>query len=244
MVHLRRLYFKSKLIENTAIELESEKIHYIKNVIRSSVGDSIRLFNDIDGEFRATIEMISKKIIKLEVKEKIKEVPSFIPLYLAFGILKSDSLMFLLEKATELGVTHFFPLQTDRTNGRFNKERARKQILDAIIQSERFFIPEIHDIKSLGDFLKSNTILNTQFFSCIERLDTDNKNNFTKSDQEKTLGLIVGPEGGWSEKERNLLLTSQLPSLSFGNHILRAETAAICGLSLLQFSLLINGELL
>ncbi len=218
-----RLYTPDFLAENEQCTLSPDQNHYLTTVLRLKVGGSFSLFNE-QGEWGATIQEISKKQTIAQLGKQLRQKEILPEVWLAFALLKHDAMGFLLEKATELGVTHLQPLITDRTNThRFHAQRAQQQVIDASQQCERLCIPTIHPVLSFQDFL--NTLSkDVRWFCALERENTPLFSHF-----DGPVGFLVGPEGGWSVNESNLLNTKKgITSVTLGPRILRAETAALC----------------
>ena len=161
-------------------------------------------------------------------KENSKE------LWLAFSPIKSNYFNFMIQKATELGVTNFIPIIFDRTIVRkINKERIEKVIIEASEQSNRINVPDIEDPKSLDDFLYSNK---------VDLIFTDLNSKNTKIDLKKVTDkptcVIIGPEGDFSEEERaKILKFSGVQPLKINENILRSETAVISAISIIKYAI-------
>lgn len=222
-----RLFIKDKIKLLQKIILNEQEAHYLKNVLRCRVNDHLRLFNAQDGEYSARIYEIQKKCLILEVQAKIKEPLSTPSLKLAFAPLKNDTMHFLIEKATELGVTEFYPLVTEYTqHQKINEERLYKISRDAAQQSERFDVPYFHKLINFNKFLAN--IPKVQWICALERCSHIK----IIRDVSPAEGYIIGPEGGFSPNEKKLIHAhSDIISVHLGQRILRAETAAIVCLS-------------
>ncbi len=229
-----RLYLTQTLQKDTAVSLNEKQTHYAVNVRRLEDGDEVVAFNGVDGEWLCVFKKISKQAYALNPIEKIKE-PLILPkLGLAFAPIKSERLFFLIEKAVELGVTDLFPIQTDFTQGiRFSEEKTLDQMIGATQQCERTCPPILHPLQ------KMNVLINQlkgkwTLYGALERhAPMIYKENKTISTSPPC--LFVGPEGGWSAGERAFFeATRDIESLSLGTLILRSETAAVVGLTLLK----------
>jgi len=219
-----RLYVPDDL-SNNDISLSRDHAHYLINVMRKSDGDVVRIFNGRDGEFISKISIINKKNVELKWLEKIKnQSVSARNIHLYCPPIKKDRFAFMIEKAVELGVTEIQPIISDRTqNAKINIEKCEKQIIEAVEQCERMDIPTIHKPKSIDqcDFINPSYV-------AIERADIT---KFQIQDGDN-VGVIIGPEGGWTESEINTLSNHQnITAVSLGDNILRAETAAVFMLS-------------
>ena len=222
-----RLYISDPLSVGEKIKFTTDDHHYLTNVLRKSAGDQLRLFNGRDGEFLAQLENVSKKSSEAKIKLLLKSQPQadrHVRLY--FAPIKKDRLPFLIEKAVELGVTDFHPVLTTRTeNRKYREDKIKSYIKEAAEQCERLDFPILHESLSLTDCpFESPT------YAAIERED-----NPLFSPQEKTLGILIGPEGGWTGDEIDYLSTlSHITPVSLGSNILRAETAALFMLSRIE----------
>lgn len=203
--------------------LDSEQSHYCVHVLRLNVGDKVQLFNASQGEYKAIIKNMNKKSLLLDDGVLIKTPTALKRCALAFSPIKQDRLNFMIEKATELGVTDFYPLIFEHTQiHKINTGRLLKIAIEAAEQSERLDIPTIHPCMKLRDFIHYSKETTLTFAAALERTDYPSKN-------QQIDGVIIGPEGGFSEAEKKLLIDQYIP-LSLGSTILRAETAAIVGI--------------
>ncbi|CAO5676232.1 MAG: Ribosomal RNA small subunit methyltransferase E [Holosporales bacterium] len=203
--------------------LNGEQSHYCAHVLRLNVDDKICLFNAIQGEYEAVIQTIHKKGIIVDDGVLIKAPQRLKKCALAFSPIKQDRLNFMIEKATELGVSDFYPILCDYTQvHKINADRLLKIAIEAAEQSERMDIPTIHACMKLRDFVQYSQNAQLTFAAALERTD------YALTSQQID-GIIIGPEGGFSAIEKNLLAAQCVP-LSLGETILRAETAAIVGI--------------
>lgn len=216
---MTRIYVNSELSNSKVVVLNKQQQHYLAKVLRFKDGDIFHAFNAEYGEWQiqyGKAGCICLKQIRIPAKSET--------LWLAFAPIKHDALSFLIEKATELGVTNLQPLITDHTNSqRINMERLEKQVIEASQQCERLDIPIINPPIVLNKFLV-NLPESINWYVAMERSEA-------RLYISKSCGFIIGPEGGWSESEK-LLLAQKAAPISLGNNILRAETAALACLSL------------
>ena len=224
-----RLFYPESLSINLEGKLDKTQSHYLIKVMRISNGDTFSLFNK-NGEWESIIQEKKNKLI-FKVKKQIRHKENENDLWLAFSPIKSNYFNFMIQKATELGVTKFIPLITERTIVRkINKERLIKIVIEASEQSNRLSIPEIDNQISLENFLKENKNINLVFGD----LNSNNKNLNIKNN--KPLCILIGPEGDYTNEEREKILKFHgTQSLKLGNNILRSETAAISALSVINF---------
>ena len=225
-----RLFFKENLSLNLNSNLDKSQSHYISKVMRIKEGDNISLFNET-GEWIVKIKEVKKGIINFVVIKKLRNVENDTEMWLAFTPIKFNYLNFMIQKATELGVTRFIPILTDRTVVRqINKDRIKKIIIEASEQSNRIKLPKLEKLINFKDFLKiyknTNIILG-------DLNKNEEKIHFNKN---KPICILIGPEGDFSENERELMSQLQnIRSLRINRNILRTETAAIAMISILTF---------
>ncbi|MBI1326929.1 MAG: RsmE family RNA methyltransferase [Alphaproteobacteria bacterium] len=228
---LPRLYIKNLLAEGSAITLGEGPTHQLANVLRLNNDDEIRVFDEEAGEFLASLELPKKKNAIVHLKQQLQESPpASKPLWLYFAPIKKSRMDFLIEKAAELGVTDIQPVLTDRTEVRdLNYERITAQLVEAIEQCEAFHVPRLHKAIPLKNINASHKI-----YAALERRHATPLQQAITAHKEDAAGLLIGPEGGFTENETEWLeKTPGFVSVSLGDRILRAETAALYGLSLL-----------
>ena len=228
-----RLYFSKSLSNNLIDTLDKSQSHYVNKVMRVKENELFSLFNS-SGEWEAKILNISKGIVEFNVTKQLRQKENSKELWLAFSPIKSNYFNFMIQKATELGVTNFIPIIFDRTIVRkINKERLEKVIIEASEQSNRINVPHIEDPKSLDDFLYNNK---------VDLIFTDLNSKNTKIDLKKVTDkptcVIIGPEGDFSEEERaKILKFSGVQPLKINENILRSETAVISAISIIKYAI-------
>ena len=228
-----RLFFSESLYINLKSKLDKTQSHYIHKVMRIKEGQNFSLFNQ-SGEFEAKVENIIRGIVEFSVEKKLRSADNPTEIWLAFTPIKLNYLNLMIQKATELGVTRFMPLLSDRTVVRnINEKRIKKIIVEASEQSNRLNLPILDKLKKLEDFLKENTDT-TIFFG---DLNSDNKKIDIQSDE--PICVLIGPEGDFSIKEREIIskMKNIIP-LNINKNILRSETAAISMISIISYTLL------
>ena len=228
-----RLYFSKSLSNNLTDTLDKSQSHYVNKVMRVKENEIFSLFNS-SGEWEAKILNISKGIVEFNVTKQLRQKENPKELWLAFSPIKSNYFNFMIQKATELGVTKFIPIIFDRTIVRkINKERLEKVIIEASEQSNRINVPDIEDPKSLDDFLYNNK---------VDLIFTDLNSKNTRIDLKKVTDkptcVIIGPEGDFSEEERSKILKfSGVQPLKINENILRSETAVISAISIIKYAI-------
>ena len=230
-----RLFFSESLSLNFESKLNKLQSHYLAKVMRIKVGENFSLFNS-NGEWLAKIKDISKCIIEFIVIEKLRQKCIDQEIWLAFSPIKSNYFNFMIQKSTELGVTRFIPIIFDRTIVRkINKERLEKIIIEATEQSNRINIPTLEKPQNLKNFLSNNSKKIDLVFT---DLNSEKKKLEINKETNKPLCAIVGPEGDFSEKERELILKFKgVKSININQNILRTETATISIISIINYNL-------
>tara|TARA_Y100000590_G_scaffold405927_1_gene494665 strand:- start:202 stop:903 length:702 start_codon:yes stop_codon:yes gene_type:complete len=228
-----RLFFQESLSLNLNSKLDKSQSHYLSKVMRIDVGQNFSIFNK-SGEWEAKIENINKGIVEFSITKKLRSAENEKEIWLAFTPIKLNYLNLMIQKATELGVTRFIPILTERTVVRkFNEKRINKIITEASEQSNRLNLPTLDKLTKLNEFLKSNQNTNIIFGD----LNTDNNKLDLKN--KDPLCIVIGPEGDFSAKEReNILKLKNIIPLKINKNILRSETAAISMISIISFNLL------
>jgi len=204
--------------------------------MRIKVGDYFSLFNE-NGEWEAKINEIFKGTVEFTILKKLREKYDEKDIWLAFTPIKYNFFSLMIQKATELGVTKFIPIITDRTIVRkINYERIKKIIIEASEQSNRIKIPKIEKLQNLNSFLEKN---NNKINIIFGDLNTENKSLNPKIKREdKPICIMIGPEGDFTKLEREKILNFEsVQSLKINNNILRTETAAISALSIINYFL-------
>ena len=226
-----RLFFSATLSSEMIEKLDKSQSHYLTKVMRVKENEVFSLFNK-DGEWEAKILEISKSIVKFRTVKQLRQKENIKELWLAFSPIKSNYQNFMIQKATELGVTKFLPIIFDRTVVRkINKERLEKIVIEASEQSNRINVPTIEVIQNLNVFLKKNSmdLIFTDLNSNINKVD---KLKFTN----KPVCIIIGPEGDFSETEREKILSFKgVQPIKINENILRSETAVISAISIVNY---------
>jgi 16S rRNA (uracil1498-N3)-methyltransferase len=236
-----RLFVDAALGEGVTVALEREALNYLINVLRLKSGDAVLLFNGRDGEWGARLELSGRKAAKLNVAERTREQIRSNDLHYLFAPLKHARLDYMAQKAVEMGASRLWPVLTRHTQaGRINLARLRANAIEAAEQCGILNIPEVAEPVKL-DALVRDWIPERLLVFCDE--DADVKDPVAALAGARGAGLagplpvsvLVGPEGGFTEEERAALM--RLPNvvrLALGPRILRADTAAVAALSLVQ----------
>ena len=226
-----RLFFSKLLSNNLTDKLNKSQSHYLIKVMRVKENEVFSLFNK-EGEWEAKILGISKNTVEFKIIKQLRQKEITRELWLAFSPIKSNYQNFMLQKATELGVTKFLPIIFDRTVVRkINKDRLEKIVIEASEQSNRINVPTIEEAQDLNSFLKKNSLdlIFTDLNSNISKVD---KSKFT----DKPVCIIIGPEGDFSETEREKILSFKgVQPIKINENILRSETAVISAISIVKY---------
>ena len=226
-----RLFFSDTLSANMIDKLDKNQSHYLSKVMRVKENEVFSLFNK-EGEWEAKVLGIFKNIVEFKIIKQLRQKEITKELWLAFSPIKSNYQNFMLQKATELGVTKFLPIIFDRTVVRkINKERLEKIVIEASEQSNRINVPLIEPTQNLDNFLKKNS---------MDLIFTDLNSNNKKIDKskltDKPICIIIGPEGDFSETEREEILSFKgVQPLKINENILRSETAVISAISIINY---------
>ena len=228
-----RLFFPESLSINLYSKLDKSQSHYLSKVMRVNIGENFSLFNQ-SGEREAKIVKIIKGDVEFSITKKIRSNTNEKEIWLAFAPIKLNYLNLMIQKATELGVTRFIPILTERTIVRkINEKRINKIIVEASEQSNRLKIPQLKEIVKLDDFLKFNQKTNVIFG------DLNTNNNKLNIKRTEPLCILIGPEGDFTTREREKILKlKNIIPLKINENILRSETAAISIISIVTFNLL------
>ena len=228
-----RLFFPESLSINLSSKLDKSQSHYLSKVMRVNIGEKFSLFNQ-SGEWEAKIAKIIKGVVEFSITKKIRSNTNEKEIWLAFAPIKLNYLNLMIQKATELGVTRFIPILTERTIVRkINEKRINKIIVEASEQSNRLKVPQLDEIIKLDDFLKFNQKTNIIFG------DLNTNNNKLNIKSTEPLCILIGPEGDFTTQEREKILKlKNIIPLKINENILRSETAAISIISIVTFNLL------
>ena len=235
-MNIIRIFFQKSLSINLTSKLDKSQSHYLTKVMRVKVSENFSLFNE-RGEWEAKIKDISKGIVEFNITKQLRQKENIKEIWLAFSPIKLNYFNLMIQKATELGVTKFIPVLTERTIVRkINQKRINKIIVEACEQSNRLNIPTLENLINLEDFLNNNESMHIIFGdlnSNKKSLDIKNLKNLD------AICILIGPEGDFTPNERNNILNhKKIYPLKINNNILRSETAAISMISIVNFNFL------
>ncbi len=218
-------------------------VNQIQNVFRLKVNDSIIIFDGSGYDYECNILNISKTNIVLKIS-KARE-SHYMPknsIYLFVGVVKKDTFEWVVEKATELGVTNIIPIIAERSEKKsLNEDRLKKISIEASEQSGRGSIPVIEKIMKLEDAivsLKNRSLNQSEIKKEIEIIAFHTEGKFFRDEninKNIATAIFIGPEGGWSSKEILMFHENNIDIFCLGNQILRSETAVIAALSRIMF---------
>ena len=229
-----RLYFPDKIQSDLSSHLPKEQTHYVKDVMRLKIGDKLSIFNTL-GEWNAIIESYEKNGAKIKIMEKIRDKDNEKNIWLAFSPIKQNPLNFIIQKGTELGVQKFLPVLSERSIVKeINIKRIQKIIVESSEQSNRISVPEIRKIEKLKTFLFQFPKDGCLIF-CDINCSQNNLKNILSKKISGPVCILIGPEGDFSESERKLILDlPQANSIALAKNILRAETAALAAVTIVN----------
>jgi 16S rRNA (uracil1498-N3)-methyltransferase len=232
-----RLYFFDKIKSDLVAHLKKEQSHYLKDVMRLKAGDTFSIFNS-QGEWNASIQNYEQQTVKIKILEKLRDKKNEQNIWLAFSPIKQNPLNFIIQKGTELGVQKFIPILSERTVVKnINLDRIKKIIIESAEQSNRISIPEINKLDTLKNFISNFPKKGCLIFCDINCDKNDLKKILSKKDIDP-ICILIGPEGDFSENERKLIVElEQSHSISLVKNILRAETASIAAVTLVNYHL-------
>ena len=255
-----RIILKKEEIKGNRITFSGEKARYLISVLRCSAGDELQVFDGEGSLYKSKITGIENKKVIIDLLEQISlNAESPLNLTLVQGILKGEKMDVVVQKATELGVKEIIPAITERSQIRHTRkvDRWRKIAEEASKQSGRTMIPVVHEPMEFNSLFAVNDSRPLKGFifweegglalkEAIQKI-TIHDARYTMQDKKnhesscilhpESFYLLVGPEGGFSKEEVGLAVSKGLITVSLGKRILRAETAAISAVALIQFLL-------
>lgn len=235
---MQRLFVPDPLGAGGTVSPSPDQRHYLLNVLRRADGSELLLFNGRDGEWLARVAFRGKRDIALAVAEQTRPQPASSDLHYCFAPLKQGRLDYLVQKAVEMGAGSLQPVMTQHTASSAPKrERIEANAIEAAEQCGILSLPEVRDAEKLEALLDGWDGARRLLF-CDEGAETNNPLPALRKIEERKLALLVGPEGGFSEAERARLRALPFVSaIPLGPRILRADTAAVAALSLIQATL-------
>lgn len=237
-MRIPRIYTPQVLAAQQSIALEADAAHHLARVLRMPVEAKLVLFNGDGSEYAARISHIDKKQVLVTIDQaELAERESPLGIHLGIAVSKGERMDWVIQKATELGVTRITPLQSERVEVRLHGEREEKKVshwraiaIAACEQCQRNRIPVVDNVQPLSTWVTAT--------QADAKLVLHHRSSTTLMDHASTpqsVALLIGPEGGLSETEIALAERSEFKSLRLGPRVLRTETAPLAALSVLQF---------
>jgi 16S rRNA (uracil1498-N3)-methyltransferase len=243
-MRVSRLYTPTPLATGKHIELDDDNGHYVRTVLRLKKDDPVILFNGRGGEYQCTLAEVSRKTVLIAVRQyHDRSVESPLQVTLGLGISRGDRMDLTVQKAVELGVNHITPLLTERCVVQFKGDKKPQRLLHwqkivqhAAEQSGRTVLPALPEIETLQNWVDKQQGLKVFLDPYAETALTELKPEIMRACPERRLRvtLLTGPEGGFSDHERNIAKAAGFIPVRLGARILRTETASIAALAAVQ----------
>jgi len=235
-MRVSRLYVDSPLNVGGRIELDDDAAHYVRSVLRLKQDQAIVVFNGQGGEYHARFSEVSRKAVRVEIESHVaRDVESPLAIHLGLGISRGDRMDWAVQKAVELGVTQLTPLITERCVIKFNDDKKQQRfdhwhgiIRHAAEQSGRTCLPTLHPVASFAEWADAQTGLRV----FLDPYASQSLHDVTPENQRLT--LLSGPEGGFSDQEREFARQAGFTAVRMGARILRTETAVLSALTAAQ----------
>lgn len=231
----QRLFIDSPIKIGILIELDRTQANYLLNVLRLKDNAKVLIFNGVDGEWLCELSQQGRKSASLRIEKQIRKQGEPSKLIYLFAPLKQARLDYMVQKAVEMGVGTLQPVLTQHTQvSRINVDRMHANAIEAAEQCGILSIPRCKEAAKLEKIL-SNWDQNIQIIFCDELADVENSGKKLQKLNGESIAVLIGPEGGFSQKERDQLLALPfVTAISLGPRILRADTAAVAALALVQ----------
>ncbi|MCO6187013.1 16S rRNA (uracil(1498)-N(3))-methyltransferase [Rhizobium sp. L1K21] len=232
---MQRLYVTDDLAEGLIFEADRDQFNYLANVLRMEEGQEVLLFNGRHGEWKARLQFPSRKKILLEPFEQTRPQPDLPDLHYLFAPLKTGRMEYLIQKAVEMGAGHIQPVMTQHVQGKIHSlDKLEAYAIEAAEQCGILAIPQVETPVKLTELLE-DWPHDRRIIYCDEGDAGQNPLPILSEIGEQKHALLVGPEGGFSEEERALLRSLPFVTpIPLGPRILRADTAAVAALAVIQ----------
>ncbi len=233
-----RFYIKKIPRDSLFILLKGNEHHHLSRVARIKPGESVWLFDKDGSDYLARVEEIRKESTRLSILKKRQNKQGKNPITLALSLIKTKNMEIVLQKATELGMNAFIPIISSRSIVRIDDktdkkmERWRRIALESAKQCGRSFVPKIHIPTDLDAFIKQSREDKRLYFS--EKGGKQLRDILICPKPPSSVVLLIGPEGGWTDKEEQDIVDHEFEAVSLGPLTLRSETAAIVSLALVS----------
>lgn len=226
-----RVYSNKNLHTDSFLLIDGDDFHYLKNVMRLKNNENFILFNEKDGEFDCTVMAINKHDLKIQIGQMLRgaDTENLNDAELIFTPIRHSRQDFLIEKATELGIKTLSPIITTNTSVKdINIERAYTIAKEATEQSRRLSIPKINNLETFTEKIAKFDFSSRTLIYLDERQNNnENTTEILKKYHGKPVSFLIGPEGGFTPTEFEILSKTNAVGITLGNLILRAETAGI-----------------
>ena len=218
---------------DTTFLIDGNQGHYLVNVLRVKVGEYVVVFNGSDGEWHGEITKVGKGKAKITLNDKIADQKNEQDIWYLYAPVKKARVDYMMQKATELGVSRISPVVTKRTNlDRIKQEKILANVIEASEQCGRMTVPKIDEMEPLEERLE-NWPKDRLLIFCDEAGDALPMNEIPR--EYDKWAILIGPEGGFTEEERQMVRAHENSvAISLGPRVLRADTAAVAALSLWQ----------
>lgn len=232
---MQRLFLPHDLVQDAVLEPDPQQSHYLVHVLRLKPAAKLLLFNGRDGEWLAEVAAMERKKVLLRLVAQVRPQPAHPDLLYCFAPLKAGRLDYMAQKAVEMGAGVLQPVITQHTQmSTVGTDRLRANVVEAAEQCGILAIPRVEDAIKL-DRLLWLWEPGRRLIFCDEGADTNNPVPALRAVAERKLGLLVGPEGGFSDEERRQLRALPFVTpIPLGPRILRADTAAVAALAVIQ----------
>lgn len=233
-----RLYVEAPLVQGGAVTLSAKQSHYLRNVLRLAPGAVVRLFNGRDGEWRAVAEELGKKTGCLRCEQQSRPQDTLPDLHFLFAPLKQARLDYLVQKATEAGAGVLRPVRTRFTMvARLKRERLQANVVEAAEQCNLLCVPQVEELADLTAVL-DGWDPSRRLVYCDEAAPVTSALATLRRVERGPLAVLIGPEGGFAPEERDRLRAADyVVPISLGPRVMRADTAAVAALTLVQATL-------
>lgn len=236
-MRIPRIFTQQALLTGELVQLEEAASHHLSKVLRMQAGRELVLFNGSGGEYAASIYEVGKKQVVVRVAEHTADNrASPLQLELAIGISRGERFEWVLQKATELGVTKITPLITERTEVKISGDRQEKTmdrwqhiLISACEQCQRNLLPELAQPQQFAEWL---TTVNSDLRFVLHHRDSK---TLPAEQRPHSVTLLIGPEGGLNESEIAQAAERNFDALTLGPRVLRTETAPVAAISLVQY---------
>lgn len=237
-MRVSRLHITETLVTGAQLSLRAECAHYLGTVLRAREGDKVMLFNARDGEFDAAVSKSKKGNVDVAIGECVRAPvqAAKLHLHLALGLSRGDRMDYAIQKATELGVNEITPLFTEHGEVRLKPDRFENKLrhfekiaINAAEQCGRLDVPAVNTPVALDAFLAQDTKATRLL------LEPGGEQSLTAAQALTDIELVIGPEGGFSEREVAQARASNCEIMRLGPRILRTETAPVAALAILQY---------